>query len=146
MKFVKLCITISFTPLTALGASKALIESMHGENMLVEYQVLNSGRHVLVAKEKKPIAGAPFEQRQVVDLKLKRDEALATTYGFRCTRTSADFIYAVVAKKNAREKGAFTPERAWEVDEKSARLKPVTNTKSVTCTWDPEGEGDYNFR
>ncbi len=130
----------------APGASKALIAEMHGENLAVEYQVLNSGAHVLVTKNMKPASGEPSVQLQVVELKLKTGEALAATYGFRCTRNGADSVYAVVAKRTARERGSFPPERAWEVDQKNLRLNPIADVKSISCIWSPEGEGKYSFR
>lgn len=126
---------------------KALFESMHGQKMAVEYSVLNSGKQILLVKEDTTLTpGKPkFEQRQIVELEIKDGEGFSTNYGFRCSTKDNEFVYAVVSKKKAKQKGEFHPERSWVVDETKLRLNAVTKSESVSCIWSPEGDSRYNF-
>lgn len=109
--------------------------------MEVEYQVLNTGSHVLVVKK----TGSPAIL-QTVELKIREGEALNFQYGFQCLRSPSAATYAVVARKNAREKGVFPPERAWDLDTQKYRLVPAKDPKVIECHWNPDGDGDYNFK
>lgn len=139
---------VFFTPYPCSADMKTLIESMHGPKMLVKYQVLNSGRHILLVQEKasSPTDKANIKQRQMLDLDMKEGEVYSPYYGFQCNQKANAYVYAVISKSRAKEKGTFQPERAWRIDEKSALLRPINNVESVVCVWSPEGESSYPFR
>lgn len=127
------------------ATSKALFEAVHGHSMIVEYQVLNSGSHVLLVKKAKLDGGAVEPALQVVSLKIGRNEALNVSKGFQCFNTLGEPTYAVVSKKRAREKGEFQPERAWSLDISSHKLVPIVDAQLVRCRWEPDGDGKYDF-
>lgn len=130
----------------ALGGMKTLMGGMHGDTMGVEYQVLNSGKHVLIAKEKigNEEKNAKFKILQTIDLNLTTDEYVVPN-GFKCSSKRDHFIYGVIAKMHAKKTGSFSPERAWEVDQKNLKLVPLIDIKSISCVWSPEGESGYPF-
>ena len=145
----KLMLSILFLAAITTNAEemKAVSEALHGKNMVVEYVVLNNGKHILMAKEivKQKEKDAEFKERQTVELDIKDGEIMSINHGFKCnTRRPNDFIYAVISKAKSKEKGTFRPERAWAVEEKKFKLKPV-KPKAVQCKWSPDGESKYPF-
>lgn len=127
---------------------KGISEALHGDKMVVEYVQLNNGRYVLMAKEivqQKGQEPRKFKDHQTVDLNLKANEQMSIANGFKCnTLRSNDFIYAVISKSKANQKGTFHPERAWAVEEKKFKLKPV-KPNAVQCKWTDDGDAKYPF-
>ncbi len=126
---------------------KSLSGSMQGEKMLVEYTVLNTGRHILIAKEKIGMRNnkAAFIELSVTDLNILTDESLSNYNGFQCRTADNQLSYAVIAKTNASENKPFKPERAWSVDKKNLKLLPI-NPNDVNCIWSPEGDAEYPYK
>ena len=132
-----------FCSLAGATGMKAVSESKHGERMGVEYQVLNSGRHVLVVNDLSENGG---RELQVVDLAIKGKEAVSLYAGFRCVReVGKELVYAVVSPRSAKKSGTFVPERAWSIEENRLRLEPIADPRTIECVWSAEGESGYRF-
>ncbi len=135
------------TTSTQAEEMKAVSEALHGDKMAVEYIVLNTGKHILMAKEVTKATGsdAKFKELQTIDLKIKDGEMLSIAHQFKCkTSRSNDFVYAVIAKSKINEKKAFHPERAWVVEENKMRIRTV-QPRAVTCLWSPDSDSKYPF-
>ena len=139
MKILIMGLLTIFAVVSASEEMKAVSSAMHGNKMVVDYTVLNNGKHVLIAKE-------GTKELQTVDLNVKEGELVSISHGFKCkTQNPNDFVYAVISKKNANEKSAFAPVSAWVIEEKKLKIKPFKNAKAVSCIWSPDGESKYPF-
>lgn len=147
MKSLIIAISFLSTQEAIAEQMRAVTESLHGDKMAVEYVVLNSGQHVLLAKEiiKQTGQRSEFKEIQKIELNVKDGELVSIAHQFKCkTSRSNDFIYAVIAKSKTKEKGHFHPERAWAVEENKMRLRSV-KPKAVHCEWSPEADAKYPF-
>ena len=144
MKIFILSICLSFS---LIASDKRLMGQMHGTKMIVQYLLLNTGKHVLVIKEKVGINGqkAQVKQKEIIDLNLKTSEIISSYYSFRCRNPKGKYAYAVINKKSAQKKEKFIPTRAWLVDEASVSLSQVKNINSIKCIWFQEGEVQFPF-
>jgi len=126
---------------SALAESKVVGGSMHGDKMIVQYSVLNSGRHILSVSEKIRSEGPKAREKTVqsVDLNIKNGETLAPYNGFKCSTKKKEFVYGVIAA-NTSKKVIFQPVRAWIVDEANVKLISVQKVSTIDCEWAPEGD------
>ncbi len=146
MKTLLLLVAANFS--LALADMKSLGEAMHGEKMAVSYEVLNSGKHVLIVKEKtgKENKKAKFKQLQVIEVSLKEGETLSPYDGFKCRNRKNDLLYAIVSKGTAKKNESFAPIKSWTVDEKNMKVIPtVEKNELVACKWEPDGDSDYPY-
>lgn len=132
---MKIVIAFIFPLVSWAAGMKAVSSSLHGERMVVEQQVLNSGRSVLVVEE--IMGDKKREMRQTVELHLRKGEMVSLGANYRCLVDKV-FVYAVISERRATKNGVFAPERAWSIDEEAIRLIPVTDPKTVQCQWFPE--------
>lgn len=134
---------LAVTSALSLAEMKSLGSGMHGEKMAVSYEVLNTGKHVLVVKEN---GKTKFTQRQAVEIVLKKGETLSPYDGFKCRNKKNDLLYAIVSKNVAKENEFFLPVQAWLVDQKNMKLNPVDQKNEIiNCKWDPDGDSDYPY-
>lgn len=140
---------LATTALSSLAELKSLCSGMHGEKMAVSYEVLNTGKHVLIVKEKTGLVNnkAKFKQLHVIEVPIKQDESLSPCDGFKCRNKENVLLYAVVSKNAARKNASFRPVIAWFVDQKNMKLSPVDlNTELINCKWEPDGDSDYPYQ
>lgn len=134
-------LVLLLVPPTALAESKVVGGSLHGDRMIVQYSVLNSGRHILGVSEKVHTPGQRAREKTVqsVDLNIKNGETLAPYNGFKCRTQKNEFVYGIIAE-NASQKIDIHPLRAWVVDEINLKLLPVKNIATINCEWAPNGD------
>jgi hypothetical protein len=145
--FIKSILFLVLIPDAAFAGMKSLGGSMHGDRMIVDYEVLNTGKHVLTVKDKN--ADKEAQPKQVVDLKIKENgEQLALGFGsgFFCENDKSEFVYGVFKKADARESGSWTPLRAWSIDKGNIKLMPINDTRQIKCQWSQEGESEFPFK
>ena len=122
---------------SAHSATKSFGGSMHGDKLAVEYQVLNTGSHILLIKEKigTRLGKAKFKTLKTIDLSLKGEESLSMYNGYFCFDPQKIEIYGIVENSKSKVR-SLRPVRAWRVDRSALDLTPVVDLSKIFCTYE----------
>ncbi|MCB0379345.1 MAG: hypothetical protein KDD33_12700 [Bdellovibrionales bacterium] len=112
------------------------VRDKHGDELIVEYEIINPYKHVLKLKERTNMQASfafIYKLLQTIDLKMKPGEHLSMDKGFDCQTRDKEYAYGVITETLAKPKGAFSPKRAWILKKKDKVIEKAVNPNAIDC-------------
>src|SRR5262245_10083706 len=91
--------------LCARSSAEVVFGASHGDKMSVEYEKFAPDKNILFVRETIGMEGNRALKRDVhsVDLNFKKNEYLASNYGFKCDGKDKSSVYGVISRLHAKK-------------------------------------------